>query len=140
MASRRLEDLHPVVKKKAEDFLHLCREKGLDVLIYETLRTVQEQDELYAKGRTKRGKIVTNARGGLSYHNYGLAFDCVPLVEGKAAWNRLDLFARLGQIGKAVGLEWGGDWPRLKDYVHFQWTGGLKVQELLSGKRPPEEI
>lgn len=140
MANKRLEDLHPVVRKKAEEFLQLCKEKGMNVLIYDTLRTFEEQDELYAQGRTKPGKKVTNARAGYSYHNYGLAFDCVPMVNGKTAWDRLDLFQKMGLVGKSVGLEWGGDWTKFRDYPHFQWTNGLTIDDLLQGKRPPESI
>jgi peptidoglycan L-alanyl-D-glutamate endopeptidase CwlK len=38
---------------------------------------------LYAIGRTKPGKKVTKAKGGTSYHNYGLAFDIYPFINGK---------------------------------------------------------
>lgn len=136
MASRTLDDLHPVVKKMAERFLQACADKGFPVTIVCTLRSFAEQTALYEQGRTKPGKIVTNARAGQSYHNYGLAFDAAPLVNGRIVWNRIDLFKQMGLIGQSVGLEWGGSWKKLVDYPHFQWTGGLSLKDLQAGKRP----
>jgi peptidoglycan L-alanyl-D-glutamate endopeptidase CwlK len=93
------------------------------------------QDKLYAKGRTEepigRRHIVTNAKGGQSFHNFGLAFDIVILGDGgKANWDTNDpAWKRAGEIGKSVGLEWGGDWTRLKDLPHFQYIGGLTAAD-----------
>jgi peptidoglycan L-alanyl-D-glutamate endopeptidase CwlK len=109
-----------------------------------TLRTFKEQDDLYALGRTKPGKKVTNAKGGQSYHNYGLAFDIVLLVDkdkngtfesaswetnvdfdgdGKADWQEVVT------IAKQYGWEWGGDWKFI-DMPHFQKTLGYSVKQL----------
>ncbi len=58
------------------------------VRIAQGLRTFQEQDDLYAIGRTKPGKKVTNAKGGQSVHNYGFAVDIVLIIDGKtASWD-----------------------------------------------------
>lgn len=103
-----------------------------------TLRTFAEQDALYAQGRTKPGSIVTKAKGGLSYHNYGLALDIV-LIDGKnASWDSKKDFdgdgkadwAEIVNIFKQHGWEWGGDWG-FKDEPHFQKTFGKSVRELL---------
>lgn len=134
--SSDLKTLHPYVRVLANKFLEKCKQENFPVTIYFTYRTVKEQNELYAKGRTTRGPKVTNARGGYSYHNYGLAFDAAPLVNGKIDWNNVSLFEKMGQIGMSVGLEWGGNWKSFKDTPHFQWTGGLTIKELLAGKRP----
>jgi len=121
MASRKIEDLHPKVMEKAKDFLAKCAEQGIDVLIYCTYRSQAEQAELYAIGRTTPGKIVTNAKPGYSYHNWGLAFDCVPLINGKPMWDSKNpMWQKLGELGKSVGLEWAGDWKKFKEYPHFQ--------------------
>jgi len=56
-------------------FLAECQKQGISAFVDQTLRTNQEQDELYAQGRSKSGNIVTRSKGGDSYHNYGLAFD-----------------------------------------------------------------
>lgn len=136
MASRSLDDLIPIVKKKAEQFLEECHKQGLDILIYCTLRSKEEQDGLYAQGRTKPGKIVTNARGGESFHNYGCAFDFVPLVAGKSAWDDTNLYRKAGVIAESVGLEWAGRWTgKLRETAHCQYTGGLSLAQLKNGAK-----
>lgn len=136
MVSRSLDDLLPVVKVKAEKFLKLCTEQGLDILIYCTHRSDEEQDILYAQGRTKPGKIVTNARSGESWHNHRCAFDFVPLVGGKPAWNDENKYRKAGIIAESVGLEWAGRWTgKLKETAHCQYTGGLSLAQLRSGKK-----
>ena len=115
--------------------IDLCAHAGIAILVTQDLRTREEQDTLYAKGRTvpPLGKqfIVTNAKGGQSYHNFGLAFDTVVLDSvGKADWNTgHPSWARSAAIGKSLGLEWGGDWKTFKDVPHFQYTGGLTVAD-----------
>lgn len=134
--SKSLNDLQPYVEYLANKFLEKCASQNFPVVIYYTLRTIQEQNNLYAQGRTKPGKIVTNAKGGQSYHNYGLAFDAAPLVNGQIDWNNEALYRKMGSIGQSVGLEWGGSWVSFKDTPHFQWSGGLDINELIRGKRP----
>lgn len=126
MASRSLDDLEPAVRAAALLFLERCRADGLDVLIYCTLRSMAEQAELYASGRTTRGPVLTAARPGESLHNpdaagKAWAFDAVPLVGGKPAWNDAEAVDQMGQCGEAVGLEWAGRWRgKLRERVHFQ--------------------
>lgn len=134
--SRKLEDLNPYVAKLAKQFIAAAKKEGIDVLVTSTYRDAESQNAIYAQGRTKPGKIVTNAKAGQSWHNYRLAFDVVPIVNGKAMWNDLRTFKRLGQIGKSVGLEWAGDWVSFREYPHFQWTGGLSLAQLRAGKQP----
>ncbi|MEF9953069.1 MAG: peptidoglycan-binding protein [Clostridium sp.] len=134
--SRDLSLLHPHVKDLAEKFLAKCKAAGLDVIITQTLRTIAEQNDLYAQGRSKPGNKVTNAKGGYSMHNYGLAFDIAIKVKGKIVWDNEALYKKAGQIGESLGLEWGGSWSSFKDTPHFQWSGGLSIEDLLRGKRP----
>lgn len=137
MASRRLGDLHRCVADMAHAFETKCAEQGLTVLIYCTYRDNAEQDELYAQGRTKPGKIVTNARGGESFHNYRCAFDWVPVVGGKPQWDDKALYLKGGLIAESVGLEWAGRWTgKLKETAHCQYTGGATLADLRNGKRP----
>jgi peptidoglycan L-alanyl-D-glutamate endopeptidase CwlK len=136
MASRKLEDLHPRVEKMAKALLDKCKVNGIDLLIYCTFRESKEQEQLYAIGRITPGQKVTNAKAGESYHNYGLAFDCVPLVGGKTSWGRNDLYNKIATYAKEIGLEWAGNWKTFKEYPHFQWTGGLTIAQLKSGKKP----
>lgn len=83
-------------------------------------RSIERQNELYAQGRTKEGKIVTKAKGGESVHNYlpSCAFDIAFKRDGHLDW-RESLFRKFAVIAKDEGLEWGGDW-KFKDMPHFQ--------------------
>ncbi len=118
--SRSLDDLLPPVAALARQLLDECERQGMPIFVTSTLRTFFEQDELFAQGRTKPGNIVTRARGGESSHNHGLAFDVAfrsPPAADPFEGNPWD---RVGQIGKSLGLEWGGDWTRFVDRPHFQ--------------------
>lgn len=134
--SRKIEDLHPYVASLARKMIAAAKKEGIDVLVTSTYRDGESQNALYAQGRTKPGRIVTNAKAGQSWHNFRLAFDVVPVVNGKAMWNDLRTFRRLGAIGKSVGLEWAGDWKSFPEMPHFQWTGGLSLAQLRAGKKP----
>lgn len=136
--SRALTDLLPPARRRAVAFLDTCKAAGIDVIITSTLRTNAQQDALYAQGRTAPGKVVTNARAGQSWHNYGLAFDFCPIVNGKPAWADSKQFTRCGQIAESVGLEWAGRWVKFKEMAHCQYTGGLTLADLQAGKRPPD--
>lgn len=136
MASRALSDLEPVVQTKAVKFLTECKNAGLDILIYCTYRSPEEQNELYTQGRSKPGKIVTNARGGESFHNWRLAFDFVPLVAGKPAFESTELYRKAGLIAESVGLEWAGRWTgKLRETAHCQFSNGLSLAQLRAGKK-----
>lgn len=134
MASRSLDDLKPPAKARAEAFIAACNKAGIDILIYCTFRSPEEQNALYAIGRSQPGKIVTNARAGDSWHNWGYAFDFVPLVAGKPAWNDAARYAQAGRLAESVGLEWAGRWTgKLRETAHCQYTGGLTMAQLKSG-------
>ena len=132
--SRKIEDLHPKVAKMCQAFIAECKAQGIDVLITSTYRDAASQNALYAQGRTAPGKIVTKAKAGKSFHNYRVAFDFVPLVNGKAQWNDSALFTRCGVIAESVGLEWAGRWKRFKEMPHCQFTGGLTLADFAKGK------
>jgi len=128
MPSRKLEDLHPIVAERARRLIALAETEGIEILVTSTLRTFEEQAELFAIGRTKPGKKVTNARPGESWHNFGLAFDVVPLVNGKAIWDS-PFWGRIGALGKQAGLLWGGDFKSFKDKPHFEFHPNLTLAE-----------
>jgi peptidoglycan L-alanyl-D-glutamate endopeptidase CwlK len=73
-------------------------------------------------------------------HNHRLAYDVVPLRNGKPVWGTSGedgvLWKTVGDLGIAQGLEWAGSWKTFKEYAHFQWTGGLTLAELQAGKTP----
>ena len=137
--SRDIKDLHPKVQVMANAMIESCKAAGFDILITSTYRDAESQNALYAQGRTKKGAIVTNARAGQSWHNYRLAFDIVPLRNGKPVWGTKGtdgkLWKDIANIGKACGLEWAGDWKgKLQEMAHFQYTGGLTLVDLQNGK------
>ncbi len=128
MPSRRLEDLHPLIAERARQLVELAQAEGIEILVTSTLRTFEEQAELFVIGRTKPGDIVTNAEPGKSWHNFGLAFDVVPLVNGKAIWDS-PFWNRIGELGKQVGLVWGGDFQSFKDKPHFEFHPNLTLAQ-----------
>jgi peptidoglycan L-alanyl-D-glutamate endopeptidase CwlK len=128
MSSRRLEDLHALVADKAQQLIAFAQAKGIEILVTSTLRTFEEQAELFARGRTAPGKKVTNAKPGESWHNFGLAFDVVPLINGKAVWDS-PFWERIGTLGKQVDLVWGGDFRSFKDRPHFEFHPHLTLAE-----------
>jgi peptidoglycan L-alanyl-D-glutamate endopeptidase CwlK len=132
--SRKLEDLNPKVKTLCEKFIASCDKQGIDILITSTYRDGESQSALYAQGRTTPGKIVTNAKAGQSFHNWRVAFDFVPLVNGKAQWSDVGLFTKCGEIAEQCGLEWAGRWNKFKELAHCQYTGGLTLQDFQKGK------
>ena len=128
MPSRKLEDLHPLVVERALELVRVAQAEGIEILVTSTLRTFEEQADLFAIGRTKPGKIVTNAQAGNSWHNFGLAFDVVPLVNGKAIFDS-PFWNRIGELGKQVGLFWGGDFKSFKDKPHFEFHPNLTLAD-----------
>ena len=127
--NNRIERLHPDVKQYAYAFVNRIQaELGKTVRVSSGLRTYSEQDALYAQGRTTSGNRVTNARGGQSYHNFGLAIDIVEINGRQANWNGpWEEFARIGQ---SMGWEWGGNFSSIVDKPHFQMTYGLSTAQL----------
>lgn len=145
-AEKKLVNVHPEVAAKAIELVKKCHAQGINILITQGMRTVAEQNALYAQGRTKPGAIVTNARGGYSIHNFGLAFDfAVYGKDGKTIeWSTsIDTnsdgykdYLQVGAIGKTLNLKWGGDFRSIVDYPHFEHTFGLSLAALRAGKRP----
>lgn len=152
MPSRLITDLHELVQPMARAAVVAWRDAGLDVLITCTFRSAEEQAELYARGRTKPGRIVTRARPGESSHNFrvngrpaSLAFDVVPLRLGRPVWGTsgngidqepsdddrddLELWQRVGAIGKACGLAWYGDPDApFREFPHFQHPEARRIR------------
>ena len=127
---RDTKALHPDLQEKIAFLQKKCAAAGITICIGECLRTKAEQDALYAQGRTKPGKIVTNAKGSTysSMHQWGVAVDFYLKMDvdgdGSASDdtfnNSTSLFNKVGKIGQSIGLEWGGSWKSMKDLPHFQ--------------------
>ena len=120
---------------RSQQFLDSCKALGIDVILTSTYRDYESQDALYAQGRTAPGKIVTNAKGGESWHNFRCAVDVCPIVNGKPDWDGSHpVWQELGHQGRLAGLEWAGEWKgSLRESAHFQYTGGLTLAQLRDG-------
>jgi peptidoglycan L-alanyl-D-glutamate endopeptidase CwlK len=150
LTEQRIALLHPKIRK---DVFRMYREEvapaltnGVYCRFTHTLRTFQEQDELYKIGREKffdadgsRLGIVTRAKGGQSFHNFSLAIDFCIMASRTATW---DILVDLDKDGKADWMEvvnifkrnkfeWGGDWKKFRDFPHLQKTFGYTTKELL---------
>ena len=137
---RDITKLHPIAQEKARQLVSLCASNGLKISIGECVRTVAEQDKLYAQGRTTSGNKVTNAKGSSysSMHQWGVAFDFIR-DDGKGSYNDTDgFFTKVGKLGQSIGLEWGGSWKSLKDKPHFQLSDwGSTTSKLKSTYKNP---
>lgn len=134
----RAKLLHPKVRDEVLDILVALEKRNVNIRITQGLRTFAEQEALYARGRTASGAIVTNAKGGQSYHNYGLAVDfCLIHKDGKISY---DMAEDMDHDGKKDWMEvveefekrgwhWGGYW-KFKDTPHFEKTFGLNFVQL----------
>jgi peptidoglycan LD-endopeptidase CwlK len=127
--SRNLDDLNPAVRPLVDSALSIWAAAGIDILVTCTLRTNEEQAALYAQGRTAPGRIVTRAQAGQSAHNYGLAIDIVPMINGKPDWDGgHPIWESVGKLGQSAGLEWAGapSYP-FHELAHFQLPNWKEV-------------
>lgn len=129
ISASRIDTIHPAIRDYARNFINEAENTGIILRITAGYRTFEEQDHLYEQGRTAPGKIVTNAKGGDSPHNYGLAIDVVPMVGGQPDWNST-LWEQISDIGKDAGFSWGGDFKSIKDKPHFEKLFGLNIYDL----------
>lgn len=145
----RANELHPTVRQEVKDIINQIESKWpatMKIRIVQGLRTKKEQDEIYAQGRTKPGKIVTNAKFGQSYHNYGLAIDFAIMYDkdGNGSFEVLswDLNYDFDKNGskdwqdvvsafKYRGWKWGGEWTSMKDNPHLEKTFNVNWREYL---------
>lgn len=138
----RIDLMHPILREELKNqYLEINTKlpKGIRLRFSHTLRTFQEQNELYAQGRTTKGKIVTNAKGGTSWHNYAMAMDIVILYDKDgngtfetASWDEDKYFMMVVNYFKSKGWFWGGDFRSFKDSPHFEKTFGLSISQALT--------
>ncbi len=133
ISETRLALVHPQLAALTRQLAAGLEQKGIVVRVVCGLRTWGEQDALYAQGRTAPGGIVTNAPGGTSWHNYGLAVDLCPSTLGPGQpytpdWNASHpSWKTMEADGVALGLVSGATWRSIPDAPHFQLTGNLPV-------------
>jgi peptidoglycan L-alanyl-D-glutamate endopeptidase CwlK len=130
--------LLPEVQPYARALVSKAAANGITIKVISGLRTYAEQNELYAQGRTKPGKIVTKARGGYSNHNFGIAFD-IGVFEGSKYLDESPRYKAVGVLGIDMGLEWGGNWKTIQDEPHFQlrphWAANVSEGDMLAALR-----
>lgn len=142
VSQQRIQLLHPKVKNEVETLINQANSQltsHSQVRVVQGLRTIAEQNALYAQGRTTPGSKVTNAKGGQSFHNYGLAFDFALLIDGKEiSWDlkkdwdgdKIADWMEVVSVFRKAGWEWGGTW-KFTDNPHFQKVFGYTVKQLL---------
>jgi peptidoglycan L-alanyl-D-glutamate endopeptidase CwlK len=150
MLSDRVDDrsekviatLLPEVQPYARALVRKAAQHGITIKVLSGLRTYEEQNDLFAQGRTKSGRIVTKARGGFSNHNFGIAFD-IGVFEGKYL-DESPKYKAVGVLGMDLGLEWGGNWKTIVDQPHFQlrpkWAGDMKESIMLAELRARKDL
>jgi D-alanyl-D-alanine carboxypeptidase len=127
--------LEPATRQLVESIVSAASQMGIEVMIYETYRSQDRQQELFNQGATKLRTV--------GVHHYGLACDIVRLVGGEPCWK--GDFSFLGQLAHSSGLIWGGDWgaPHIKhsfvDSVHVQRCTVARQGDLFSGAWYPDE-
>lgn len=134
LLKRQPTALQPLVRRQAEKVIADMETFGYKVMVFQGFRSKEEQDYLYAQGRTRPGPIVTNAKGGYSNHQYGVAVDIVFVENGRPSWGEHHPWNILGGIGKKHGFSWGGDWQGFKDRPHLEMQLGYTLYDFLSNK------
>lgn len=136
-------NLKPKVEHMKKQLVAIMATIGSPIIVTEGFRSIERQNELYAQGRTKPGSIITNAKGGESYHNYGVAFDIAFSTKTGISYD--GPWETVAKIGEALGLSWGGwpdrsiqippehpspvGWPNLIDKPHFEYTAGYTLKD-----------
>ncbi|OGB17906.1 MAG: peptidase M15 [Burkholderiales bacterium RIFCSPLOWO2_12_67_14] len=134
----RIATLLPEVQPMARALVQKAAASGIQIKVISGTRSFAEQDALFAKGRTAPGPKVTNARGGHSNHNFGIAFD-IGVFSGNKYLPESPKYKAVGVLGMELGLEWGGNWSTIVDQPHYQlrpaWAQGLSEREMLASLR-----
>jgi len=132
VTDQRIKRLDSRVQQPATNFVNNTESQaGVQLRVTTGYRSIEEQNRLYNQGRTTPGNVVTNARGGQSYHNYGRAIDVVIMEDGQPNWQkRID--DNVANIGAQQGFSWGGNWSGgFQDYPHFEMPLGQKIRDLM---------
>jgi peptidoglycan L-alanyl-D-glutamate endopeptidase CwlK len=133
-SEKLLAEIHPALAEKVRSMAELLALENITIRVTTALRSWKEQAALYAEGRDAQGNIVnpkqvvTHAKAGTSWHNYGLGVDVAPFDGGIPDWNASHpAWKRIIAVGESVGLVSGSRWRTFPDCPHFQLTGRLPV-------------
>lgn len=145
--NEKINTLHPAIRDEVRKLVDFINEyvltSNVKMLVTQTLRTFEEQNKLY-----NQKPKVTNAKGGQSIHNYGLAFDFCLIQNGKTIWDTKKDFdgdkvadwMEIVELFKANGYKWGGNFRSIYDAPHFEKTFGYSWQQLLEKYKNGEII
>lgn len=139
----RVKELDPLISDEVAVTIAQTEKNwpaNVSVRITEAFRPDAKQDAYYAIGRTRPGKIITNATAGKSAHQYRRAFDVCIMIDGQPSWKLDKYFKELVAALKAKGYEWAGDWVSFKEYPHFQKLLGKTIAQLYSLKKAGKVI
>jgi peptidoglycan L-alanyl-D-glutamate endopeptidase CwlK len=127
-SEQNISTLHPTAQAAARRLLANLRAAGIEAKVISGTRTYEEQETLFRQGRTDPGKIVTNARGGHSNHNFGIAWDIGIFKAGQYSRDVRDYEDAARHI--PAGVEWGGAWKKFPDPPHYQLAVGLALADV----------
>lgn len=139
-----LATLHPDVQGRFKEFIveaqALAETRGLEYKVICGTRSWEQQEKIYAQGRTAPGKIVTKAPPGHSMHNFGLAIDCGVFRGGKyldesEPKTASAMHKAAGELAKKHGIRWGGNFKSIVDEPHFEFDTPLKLTQLRDRKK-----
>jgi peptidoglycan L-alanyl-D-glutamate endopeptidase CwlK len=130
----RLAAVHPKLAERVRSMAEMLAQENITIRVVQGLRTYAEQGILYDKGRDADGnvvdksQVVTNAKPGTSWHNFGLAVDVAPFDGSISDWNaEHPAWKRIVTMGESCGLVSGAEWRTFPDLPHFQLTGQFPV-------------
>lgn len=132
-ADRKWDRIDPGFQQRVLAIYQVMRQHGYEMVLVEGFRSPERQAELARKGGT-----VTGAGAGRSCHQYGLAVDSALYRDGKLQWDMSDPWTKrgyflYGELAAQAGLEWGGNWRRLKDYVHLELKDECRQARRVAG-------
>lgn len=137
-SEKHIATLQPEVRPLARALVQVAASHGIAIRVISGTRSYEEQDALYAQGRSTPGPRVTNARAGYSNHNFGIAFD-IGVFSGNRYLPESPSYKAVGALGMQLGLEWGGNWKTIVDQPHFQlrpaWAAKMGEREMLTAFR-----
>jgi peptidoglycan L-alanyl-D-glutamate endopeptidase CwlK len=126
-----IEQLAPTFRERVAKWYAELLAKRIPVLVYCSVRTLKEQDELYAIGRTKKGAKVTNAKGTpvcQSFHCYGRAIDAVPCSQSASGdgyvtnWSDAKAYGLLRNCAEKYNMRWlSWETPHFEDANFKDW-------------------
>ena len=132
ISEQRLSEVHPKLAAQVRELAEELAEENISIRIVQGLRSWAEQQAIWQEGRDGSGniidaaKVVTHAKPGYSWHNYGLAVDVAPFDAGIPDWNRSHpAWARIVSVGESLGMVSGSTFKDCPDWPHFQMTGQL---------------